>query len=601
MYLVHYTGWNTRYDEWVKRVRIAENLTWTPTRKRSKSAHGASPGAVGSGASTLANLTKSCPAKRGRTRGQDSSRSATPSSVTSTSSTGQRNASQTPAGDDSNPATGSTNAGLHRRRSRRVSERSAGASSSDGDREQELEQNVKTLEQRKSPECEERTPRRRRRRKLIDRKESEGEESVKQPESPAPAEGAPTAAVAPRRGRRRIVETEEAIVESMVTSSADVAADSGGATADEAQKGQDFDLKKIRSQLKMPVGIISESGSVAAPPPAAPVVVSPVATPVIVVAAGATCSPATGAAVTSPTPRPPGGGVERVAKGNSDDDVYEFREPEPFEFEVRARRESPFSEERVGRFVRKNRDDDEESPSPKKPWVCFFYNDPHFFDSFSDRDFFPCVVQNPADKSPATSPPAAAKARPVNAAEAAEDCPSPAQAAGEMTCSVIVAPPSSANPCRSPSPAVTSTTTAPPVTVAAPTVVAAAAVCVNSVSPCSSSPSPSFCPSSYSSASSSASLSSSSAANGDGEEQAAPVVSAPLKVVAAAPAVFVAAAAAPSPSPDAAPVAAVVSVAVRDEGGVAPQDESKLKSPVKRCVLCLRLINLNSWFNLFCW
>lgn len=39
MYLVHYTGWNTRYDEWVKRARIAENLTWTPARKRSKSAH----------------------------------------------------------------------------------------------------------------------------------------------------------------------------------------------------------------------------------------------------------------------------------------------------------------------------------------------------------------------------------------------------------------------------------------------------------------------------------------------------------------------------------------------------------------------------------
>nr|CAD7430205.1 unnamed protein product [Timema monikensis] len=34
MFLVHYTGWNTRYDEWIKRGRIAENLSWTPSRDR---------------------------------------------------------------------------------------------------------------------------------------------------------------------------------------------------------------------------------------------------------------------------------------------------------------------------------------------------------------------------------------------------------------------------------------------------------------------------------------------------------------------------------------------------------------------------------------
>lgn len=36
LYLVHYTGWNTRYDEWVPRERIAENLTNSKTIKRSK-------------------------------------------------------------------------------------------------------------------------------------------------------------------------------------------------------------------------------------------------------------------------------------------------------------------------------------------------------------------------------------------------------------------------------------------------------------------------------------------------------------------------------------------------------------------------------------
>lgn len=37
MYLVHYTGWNTRYDEWIKASRIAQNFTQTQSRvKRSK-------------------------------------------------------------------------------------------------------------------------------------------------------------------------------------------------------------------------------------------------------------------------------------------------------------------------------------------------------------------------------------------------------------------------------------------------------------------------------------------------------------------------------------------------------------------------------------
>lgn len=34
MYYVHYLGWNTRYDEWVGRPRIAENTTWSQNRAR---------------------------------------------------------------------------------------------------------------------------------------------------------------------------------------------------------------------------------------------------------------------------------------------------------------------------------------------------------------------------------------------------------------------------------------------------------------------------------------------------------------------------------------------------------------------------------------
>lgn len=55
--------------------------------------------------------------------------------------------------------------------------------------------------------------------------------------------------------------------------------------------------------------------------------------------------------------------------GGGDDDIYEFREPEPFEFEVRARRESPFSEDRVHhRFAQRKstKEEEEEVASPKK-------------------------------------------------------------------------------------------------------------------------------------------------------------------------------------------------------------------------------------------
>lgn len=62
-------------------------------------------------------------------------------------------------------------------------------------------------------------------------------------------------------------------------------------------------------------------------------------------------------------------------RGGNDDDVYEFREPEPFAFEVRARRESPFSEDRVAnRLTPRKSPKEEEDESNKKatPSVLFF-------------------------------------------------------------------------------------------------------------------------------------------------------------------------------------------------------------------------------------
>ncbi|XP_070132535.1 mucin-19 isoform X2 [Drosophila bipectinata] len=52
MYLVHYTGWNNRYDEWVPRERIAENLTKGSKQKtRTVSTSSANSGSGGGGGS----------------------------------------------------------------------------------------------------------------------------------------------------------------------------------------------------------------------------------------------------------------------------------------------------------------------------------------------------------------------------------------------------------------------------------------------------------------------------------------------------------------------------------------------------------------------
>uniref|UniRef100_A0A182NHT6 ARID domain-containing protein n=1 Tax=Anopheles dirus TaxID=7168 RepID=A0A182NHT6_9DIPT len=52
IYLVHYTGWNTRYDEWVRKERIAENLTNSKTKKGKSST--STPSGKGTSATTAA-------------------------------------------------------------------------------------------------------------------------------------------------------------------------------------------------------------------------------------------------------------------------------------------------------------------------------------------------------------------------------------------------------------------------------------------------------------------------------------------------------------------------------------------------------------------
>lgn len=85
IFLVHYTGWNTRYDEWVPKDRIVENLT--NKQKRTKTSTAKSSPAVEKAPASMPP-TKSA-AKRGRGGSRSDSqppRSTTPSSITSNSS-----------------------------------------------------------------------------------------------------------------------------------------------------------------------------------------------------------------------------------------------------------------------------------------------------------------------------------------------------------------------------------------------------------------------------------------------------------------------------------------------------------------------------------
>lgn len=87
IYRVHYKGWNARYDEWIHRESIAENLTKDEPKKKSGStaSKSSTPSTSAGGSSSNLNTPTSKNAKRARNRADTtaSSRSTTPLSNTS--------------------------------------------------------------------------------------------------------------------------------------------------------------------------------------------------------------------------------------------------------------------------------------------------------------------------------------------------------------------------------------------------------------------------------------------------------------------------------------------------------------------------------------
>lgn len=88
IYRVHYTGWNTRYDEWINPNRIAENVSDSPKTKRLKQFTDNPPTPTTSKTTPNKNVAKRGRGTSitGRSTTETAARSTTPSSVTSSSS-----------------------------------------------------------------------------------------------------------------------------------------------------------------------------------------------------------------------------------------------------------------------------------------------------------------------------------------------------------------------------------------------------------------------------------------------------------------------------------------------------------------------------------
>ncbi|XP_018568541.1 AT-rich interactive domain-containing protein 4B isoform X2 [Anoplophora glabripennis] len=304
VYLVHYTGWNTRYDEWIQPQRVAENLSAATKAKRLKQSNA-------SNAATKLGSAKNA-GKRGRgvsITGRSAStneipRSTTPSSVTSSSSR-----TKSPA----TPATRSTSRLTRQdstRRARRISAHTDVSNHSESESEGSVSESEvpRTRSGGKTDEVEIRTYKR----KIVKppstpktdkRKEKEDEDTEKEEDS------------------EKSVRRTKKIKKSPEKSTAEESEDETN-----PPKGRDFDLNQIRSELKgfakaikvpsmdaIEKEIVSSSDDSTNPPP-----------PELALSTEGETEEE------KPKEKP-------LEKSSSSEDIYEFKEPEPFEFESRSK------------------------------------------------------------------------------------------------------------------------------------------------------------------------------------------------------------------------------------------------------------------------
>lgn len=362
MYLVHYTGWNTRYDEWIKASRIAQNFTQAQGRvKRVKATP--RPQTPSTSLSNISNKMKgtcnSGPnASQSRRRAQSvapsssvgpstsgsakeikkeekekemqPTRSTTPLSITSSSS--RTKSPATPANRQTRITRNTELSGMeHRRRTRRTSGHTDISVASETEDSEAYESDTTETEQTKT-----------RTRGTEERKRKETRSRVEERikvEDMSDGEDDKDNLDEPRKGRRlRRTPGKLQGIKSEPDSD-----------QEEQPKGRDFDLNQIRSELKGFDKAVKELVRID-PEPEDEIKLEEKETVPI------TASPKLEKTVESPK-------VETVVetKVESTEDIYEFKEPEPFEFEVRNKRDTSGEKDKP-----KKRIFEEEPKSPKK-------------------------------------------------------------------------------------------------------------------------------------------------------------------------------------------------------------------------------------------
>ncbi|XP_034942591.1 LOW QUALITY PROTEIN: AT-rich interactive domain-containing protein 4B [Chelonus insularis] len=409
-YLVHYTGWNTRYDEWIKATRIAQNFTQTqgrvkrtkatprpqtPSTNLSKSTKNSNStvqsrrraqSVAPSSSKTSSSMTSSSSSNSFAVNNKEKDnsqlvRSTTPLSVASSSS--RTKSPATPAGNrpTRNNTRNTEMMGIElRRRTRRMSghtDLSVASESEDSDA-YETDATEPERARTRSKGTEERR-RREVRRRVEDRikpdENSEIEDDKDNSDEPRRT----------RRLRRNLtklqgksevdsggaggdddeegdVEDEDHEDNDEDENDEDEVTDSGDRnhTSEEQPKGRDFDLNQIRSELKgfdkaVKMEVIRMEPEHSGDEDTKPRVnenaqESKDEKKEIKVEEHIDVKPVVDTVSIKPDPSP-----------SPTEDVYEFKEPEPFEFEVRNKRD-PTADKDKG----KKRVFDEEPKSPKK-------------------------------------------------------------------------------------------------------------------------------------------------------------------------------------------------------------------------------------------
>ncbi|CAK9822302.1 AT-rich interactive domain-containing protein 4B [Anthophora retusa] len=363
MYLVHYTGWNTRYDEWIKPSRIAQNFTQAQGRvKRIKAtSRPQTPSTnlsnnINKSSKIISNASSSSSQSRRRAQSvapttsvvsststkevkkeekekekevSQPARSTTPLSVTSSSS--RTKSPATPANNRQTRTRNNDASSIeHRRRTRRTSGHADVIPSeteesetydSDTTESEQARPKSKTAEERKRREARYRTEDR-----IKPDETSEGEEDKDNLEEP-------------RRGRRlrRTISKSQGIK-------------SEPDSDEEQPKGRDFDLNQIRSELKGFDKAVKLELVRVEPDPEDEIKIEEKEN-VILLSPKLEKNLEPSKLETTP---------EAKTIDNTED-IYEFKEPEPFEFEVRNKRDTSGEKDKI-----KKRVFEDEPKSPKK-------------------------------------------------------------------------------------------------------------------------------------------------------------------------------------------------------------------------------------------